>query len=376
MAAKSNLEFISGEPWVPEAEEQETPETPPTGDLLKDWFAPSSFWQLPESSLKMLSYKSGDQGVSIDFAPMMASFSTSQQLSFLGCVRSMMAVMDGKDLEIVQRSLGGMSREYQELLAVSASRGQRPFISGTAGNDYLRGTSGNDDMIGDEGDDTIDGGAGDDRIFGGAGNDKLYGGAGNDRIFGGAGNDYIDGGRGDDYIEGGDGDDVIVDVSGKNVIKGGDGNDTITGTGIMEGGRGNDKLIAGAADSNDTYIYNRGDGRDTIVESAAKSSVSNQDVLKFGAGIDQSQLWFNKQGKDLNISIIGSDEGVVIKDWYRGQDKHVETIQLADGKVLKDTQVDALVQAMAAFAPPAAGQSSLPDSYATALAPVLAANWK
>jgi hypothetical protein len=31
---------------------------------------------------------------------------------------------------------------------------------------------------------------------------------------------------------------------------------------------------------------------------------------------------------------------------------------------------------MAAFAPPAAGQTTLPDDYRTALQPVIAANWK
>jgi hypothetical protein len=38
--------------------------------------------------------------------------------------------------------------------------------------------------------------------------------------------------------------------------------------------------------------------------------------------------------------------------------------------------VQNLVNAMAAFAPPAAGQSTLPAAYATALTPVLAANWQ
>jgi len=38
--------------------------------------------------------------------------------------------------------------------------------------------------------------------------------------------------------------------------------------------------------------------------------------------------------------------------------------------------VDALVQAMAAFAPPGAGQTTLPDAYRTALEPVLAASWR
>lgn len=51
-------------------------------------------------------------------------------------------------------------------------------------------------------------------------------------------------------------------------------------------------------------------------------------------------------------------------------------LQLANGQQLLETQVQNLVQAMAVFAPPAAGQTTLPESYSTALAPVIAANWQ
>ena len=48
---------------------------------------------------------------------------------------------------------------------------------------------------------------------------------------------------------------------------------------------------------------------------------------------------------------------------------------MADGKTLLDSQVNSLVQAMSAFAPPPAGQSTLAADYQTALNPVIAANW-
>jgi hypothetical protein len=44
--------------------------------------------------------------------------------------------------------------------------------------------------------------------------------------------------------------------------------------------------------------------------------------------------------------------------------------------MLLNSQVDALVSAMAAFSPPSAGQTSLPANYQSALNTVLAANWK
>ena len=52
------------------------------------------------------------------------------------------------------------------------------------------------------------------------------------------------------------------------------------------------------------------------------------------------------------------------------------TTDLTNGKHLLEAQVDTLVNAMAAFMPPAAGQTSLPASYQTALNPVIAASWK
>jgi hypothetical protein len=64
-----------------------------------------------------------------------------------------------------------------------------------------------------------------------------------------------------------------------------------------------------------------------------------------------------------------------VQDWYLGNQYHVEQIKSGDGKLLQDTQVDKLVQAMAGFTPPAMGQTSLTAAQQTALAPVLAASW-
>ena len=62
----------------------------------------------------------------------------------------------------------------------------------------------------------------------------------------------IDGGAGNDTIIGSDGDDVLI---------GGDGNDTVIG------GRGND--MPSSAHGNDTFIWNPGDGSDTVEGQAA-----------------------------------------------------------------------------------------------------------
>jgi hypothetical protein len=67
---------------------------------------------------------------------------------------------------------------------------------------------------------------------------------------------------------------------------------------------------------------------------------------------------------------------MTIQNWYSGSTYHIEQFKTDDNKVLLDTRVENLVQAMAAFAPPSAGQTTLPQNYQDALAPVIAANWQ
>lgn len=90
-------------------------------------------------------------------------------------------------------------------------------------------------------------------------------------------------------------------------------------------------------------------------------------------GIKSDELWFKRAGNNLQIDVIGSDGQVVIKDWYISH--QIEQIKTADGKTLLNTQVDALVSAMAGMAPPSSAETALPDQYREQLQPVLAANW-
>ena len=99
-------------------------------------------------------------------------------------------------------------------------------------------------------------------------------------------------------------------------------------------------------------------------------------MLQFAAGVAADQLWFRRVGANLEVSIIGSGDSCTISQWYSADAHHVEQFKTADGKVLLDSQVNNLVQAMAAFAPPPAGQSTLAADYQTALNPVLVANWR
>jgi len=159
------------------------------------------------------------------------------------------------------------------------------------------------------------------------------------------------------------------------VLYGQDGNDTLygnEGSDTLEGGIGNDILNGGTG--NDTYLFGRGSGADVV--SDYDPTAGNTDVLSIGTGVAADQLWFRRVGSDLEVSIIGSTDKSTISNWYAGSSYHVEQFKTSDGKLLLDTQVEALVQAMAAFAPPAAGETTLPPAYQTTLSPVIAANWQ
>jgi Ca2+-binding RTX toxin-like protein len=157
---------------------------------------------------------------------------------------------------------------------------------------------------------------------------------------------------------------VLLGNAANNRLAGDDGDDTLDGVG------GDDQLVGGRG--SDTYRFGRGSGVDRIYED--DSTVGNTDVLSFGSDIAFDQIWLRHVGNDLEVSIIGTSDKAVIAGWYVSNNYHVEQLKTSDGKVLLDSQVDSLVQAMAGFAPPAAGQTTLSQNYRDALTTALG-NW-
>ncbi len=108
------------------------------------------------------------------------------------------------------------------------------------------------------GNDTVQGGAwvvgAGDYLCGGLGNDSLMGGPGDDHVAGDGGNDRVDGGNGgDDLLEGGDGRDSVMDTNdcefedpGVDYLWGGSGPDYVCsyrGRDVLRGGGGNDWVL-------------------------------------------------------------------------------------------------------------------------------------
>ena len=161
-------------------------------------------------------------------------------------------------------------------------------------------------------------------------------------------------------------DNILTGNTAANMLSGNAGNDT------LDGASGADTLVGGIC--NDIYLLGRGYGADSVSENDA--TVGNTDVMQFLAGVAYDQLWFSKLNADLEVSIIGTGDKVTIQSWYSGNAYHVEQFKTADNRLLLDSRVENLVQAMAAFAPPSAGQTTLPQNYQDTLAPVIAANWQ
>jgi len=259
-------------------------------------------------------------------------------------------------------------------------------IQGTEFKDNIYGFDGNDIIYGGISSDSLGGGSGDDILSGENGNDALWGGTGNDTLNGGIGNDHYQFAAGDgiDIIEDIGGTDVIeLDASVKledlefnqvdndlillnnktadqiiikNWAAGADNqieslilNETNLSlvqlvddfnrvkTGTMgddnllliknitqvNAGVGNDTIVDQTL-NNTNYIFNLGDGQDSI-----RDSSSAADQISFGVGISAEQLHFSQSGNDLVIVLNGQDQ-ITIQD-YALQDNRIESLNFADG---------------------------------------------
>ncbi|MCU9948695.1 calcium-binding protein, partial [Pseudomonas sp. PDM13] len=137
---------------------------------------------------------------------------------------------------------------------------------------------------------------------------------------------------------------------------------------VLLGLQGNDTLSSGCG--NDTYIFAKGNGQDVI------SDIGGSDTLLFGQDISANDIWLQRNGSNLELTLSDSTDKVTISNWYSSNSNHIETIKSGDGKTLLDSQVQNLVNAMAAFAPPAGGSSNLTPEQKAQLEVVIAANWQ
>jgi Ca2+-binding RTX toxin-like protein len=153
-----------------------------------------------------------------------------------------------------------------------------------------RGTEGPDNIIGFGTDDVLRGQGGNDIIAGALGNDRLEGGAGSDSLYGENGDDTLVGGPGDDRLEGG------LD--------------------------------------NDTYVFGRGSGHDTIYDNDWWRPAT--DRVLFEAGVAPSNVMGTREEHDLVLRIAGTSDDLRLHWWFLDGFSYAYQVQearFADGTV-------------------------------------------
>ena len=232
-----------------------------------------------------------------------------------------------------------------------ASRGLAPpTTDGTPGDDVIIadiggpyqifGYSGNDSLTGSDGGDLLDGGVGADTMAGGRGND-VY-------IVDDIGDQVIELSRGGfdkvfssiDYALGAEVEhltltgiasratgnalrNTLVGNDHSNLLEGGAGDDTLAGNG------GDDTLVGG--EGSDGYVYERGDGRDIIIETG--TGANDRDVIVLAGDLKPSDITFVRnpdQPADLILQF--ADGGALtINNYFAGNTPPIEGITFTSG---------------------------------------------
>jgi Ca2+-binding RTX toxin-like protein len=118
-------------------------------------------------------------------------------------------------------------------------------------------------------------------------------------------------------------------------LNGNGGNDLVlggAGDDVVNGGSGSDILYGGAG--NDTYVFNIGDGKDTIIETHGNEGNDN---LIFGAGMYAGDLSITQDGDNLIFSHYSSGDVLTIANWFNSLSDsahRLDSVQFADGSFL------------------------------------------
>ncbi|MDO9206857.1 MAG: calcium-binding protein, partial [Sulfuricurvum sp.] len=269
--------------------------------------------------------------------------------------------------------------------------GGNNIIDGNSGNDTLQSGDGNDTLIGGIGDDTLYAGKGDDQVDGSVGSDTyIYNfGDGHDVI-----SDYTQDSNDIDQIIFGQeitvnnlnltrtASDLIITIDNDNSIvvqnwyaeegyriesfdfadgskltadqieqmtvyygdevdnvmvgtKNGERIFALEGNDTIQGGIGDDTIDGGIG--SDTYIFNVGDGHDTL--SDYSQNTANIDKIQFGDNITIDSVEIIKSEHDLIVK-VDQNNSIIIENWFLEESNKIESFNFSDGSILGINQIE------------------------------------
>ena len=283
------------------------------------------------------------------------------------------APMDARPDGYLPKELGTASVIAARMLAAPITDGTDDddvIVADVGGPYHIFGRGGDDTITGSDGGDVIDGGAGRDVMAGGRGNDVYY--------VDNPGDVIIETDRGGfdkvissiDYSLGAFLEHVTLTGSAisatgnalrntlegnalNNILSGGDGNDTFAGNG------GDDILIGG--NGSDGYVYELGDGRDTIIETG--TGPDDRDVIVLAGAMTPEDVTFIRNPDVLDDLILQFPDGgsITIKDYFATTGPNIEGVEFASGTVW--SRVDLAARAATAILTRNTAPIARDDSY-------------
>ena len=146
----------------------------------------------------------------------------------------------------------------------------------------------------------------------------------------------IDGTTDNDSLKGSIYAETLYGYAGDDTINAGNGNDTLIG------GVGTDSLLGGAG--NDFYSFSSGDGDDVISDS------SGVDTITLDSTVNKSDVAMYMDSNNNLIIDYGSTGGQDVVNIQNQLANTIEQVQLGDGEYMTSTEINSLIQNMAAYA--------------------------
>jgi len=154
-----------------------------------------------------------------------------------------------------------------------------------------------------------------------------------DSLYGNELANFITGGAGDDAISGYGGNDILHGGAGNDTLQGGVGKDTLAGR------AGDDRLNGGGSEA-DTYVFEKGHGRDVVSDYG--SLLEHTDTLLFETAVFSDAV-FSRSGNDLVVKAYGGDDQVSLQNYFSSKNYQYAQFTFADKTVSAEEAVSGIL---------------------------------